>query len=139
MSKDIADAVRNGDLQTGMMRYVDYWLGSGTWQNMTPKKQTALIARISKVPNDFQQLVREPVQVGALRNLQVSTLVICGTASPEPARAISRIVAQAIPNCRPRTIGFAGHMSPVTHTEKTNALIGQHLRETANREGQLHP
>jgi pimeloyl-ACP methyl ester carboxylesterase len=138
MSKDIADFVRNGDLQAGMMRFVDYWWGSGTWQNMAPKKQAALVTRISKVPNDLRQLFREPVHVEALQNLQVSTLVICGTASPKPARAISRIITQAIPNCRHRTIGFAGHMSPVTHIEKTNALIGQHLCETAKYAGELH-
>jgi hypothetical protein len=52
---------------------------------------------------------------------------VCGTRSPAPSRAITRLLAETLPRARHRTIRNAGHMSPITDPAEVNALVVEHL------------
>jgi hypothetical protein len=66
--------------------------------------------------------------LSAYAAIDVPTLIVCGTSSPAPSRAITRLLAETLPRARHRTIRNAGHMSPITHPAEVNALVVEHLR-----------
>ena len=77
----------------------------------------------------------DPLRLEALRRIPVPALVLRGAASPRPTRRIAALVAQVLPDARLQTIDGAGHMLPLTHRERVNAAIAEHLsRNTAARQ-----
>jgi hypothetical protein len=80
------------------------------------------------VAHHFWSLIEEKTPLAAYTAVEVPTLILCGTRSPAPSRAITRLLAEALPHARHRTISNAGHMSPITHAAEVNGLIVEHLQ-----------
>jgi hypothetical protein len=66
-------------------------------------------------------------------------LILCGTRSPRPSRAITRLLADTLTRARHRTIRSAGHMSPITHAADVNPVILEHLRVNSLRDDERRP
>jgi hypothetical protein len=79
------------------------------------------------VAHHFWSLIEETTPLAAYAAIDVPTLIVCGTRSPAPSRAITRLLAETLPRARHRTIRNAGHMSPITHAAEVNALVVEHL------------
>jgi len=123
----VEEAVLSGFEEIAMRRFVDFWSHPGAWGEMPAAKRKALVPRASKLPEDFSRLFNEELSPSDIAKLTIPTLVICGTHSPEPARALSRLIAKAITQSRHRTIAQAGHMLPFTHRVQINRLMEEHL------------
>jgi len=123
----VEEAVLCGLEETAMRRFVDFWSGLGTWDDMPATKREALVPRARKLPQDFRRLFNEELRPADIAKLSTPTLVICGTLSPEPVRALTRLIAEANAQSRHRTIGGAGHMLPYTHRVQINRLMEEHL------------
>jgi len=54
-------------------------------------------------------------------------LILCSTQSPRPSRAITRLLADALPRARHRTIRRGNHMSAITDPAAVNPVILEHL------------
>lgn len=127
----IEQAVMSGFDEIAMMRFVDFWSKSGCWAKVPATKRAALVTRVHKLPGDFRRLFNDPLHPADIAKLVVPTLVICGTQSPEPVRALSRLIAKSIVQSRHRTIGWAGHMLPLTHYDQVNVLLKEHVMMSA--------
>jgi pimeloyl-ACP methyl ester carboxylesterase len=127
----VADAVNRGilcgDYRTGMATFIDYWSGAGTWVNLADDKKTQFADLALHVAHHFWSLVHEDAPLAAYEAIDVATLILCGTQSPRPSRAITRLLADTLPRARHRTIRDAGHMSPITHSAEVNRVILEHL------------
>ncbi|SLN69791.1 Haloacetate dehalogenase H-1 [Roseovarius litorisediminis] len=123
----IEQAVMSGFDETAMMQFVDFWSGPGSWDKVPAAKRAALLPRAHKLPGDFGRLFNEDLRPADIAKLTVPTLVICGTQSPEPVRVLSRLIAKSIIHSRHRTIGWAGHMLPLTHRAQVNVLLEEHF------------
>jgi pimeloyl-ACP methyl ester carboxylesterase len=115
-----------GDYAGGTQTFIDYWGGAGSWESLPDKK--AQFAQLAvHVAHHFWRLIEETTPLAAYAAIDVPTLILCGTRSPAPSRAITRLLAETLPRARHRTIRNAGHMSPITHPAEVNALIIEHL------------
>ena len=127
----VADAVNRGvicgDYASGMQTFIDYWGGSGSWEALPDDKQAQFAQLAVYVAHHFWSLIEEKTPPAAYAAIDVPTLIVCGTRSPAPSRAITRLLAETLPRARHRTIGDAGHMSPITHPAEVNALVVEHL------------
>ena len=56
-------------------------------------------------------------------------LYMMGSASPESAKAVARVLVPALPRVRVLEFPGLGHMAPVTHPELVNAAIAGFLVE----------
>ncbi len=130
----VADAVNrgviSGDYRAGMEVFIDYWCGAGTWRRLPAARRDRLAQLAVAVAHHFWNLIEEDGASAAYGGLDVPTLILCGTRSPIPARAITRILADKLPRVRHRTLRDAGHMSPMTHPQAVAPLIVEHLRCT---------
>ncbi len=130
--RQIASAVNRGvltgDYRGGMRTFIDYWSGAGTWDSMSPTRQVRFAALLLHVAHQFCGLFEEETSLDDYRAVDVPTLILCGTRSPAPSRAIARLLAETLPRVRHRTIDGAGHMAPITHPAAVNRPILEHLR-----------
>lgn len=127
----VADAVNHGiicgDYASGMQTFIDYWGGAGSWEGLPDDKKAQVAQLAVHVAHHFWSLIEEKTRLAAYAAIDVPTLIVCGTRSPAPSRAITRLFAQTLPRAQHRTIRNAGHMSPITHAAEVNGLILAHL------------
>ena len=129
LARETIDAVEEGNLDLAAQVFVDYWNGAGRWSLLARDKRSRIRARMVKIAFDFRALFGESVPISSYRRIKVPTLVLAGTHSPTPARALSRIVARALPSCRHRTVSFAGHLLPLTHKDVFHKYLREHLNQ----------
>jgi pimeloyl-ACP methyl ester carboxylesterase len=120
-------AFSDGDSQGGMARFVDYWSGPGAWASIPLAKRPALAACLEKVLLEFQATFEEPTRLQDFWALFMPTLLLQGSASPLPARHITTQLSRVLADVRLEVVQGAGHMLPLTHGERVNALIAAHL------------
>lgn len=129
--RDVSEAINrgviSGDYRGGMKTFIDYWGGSGSWCAMTEAKQAQLAGLAGHVAHHFWSLIEEPTALADYARVNVPTLILAGTRSPAPSRAIARLLTETLPNAKHRTVRDAGHMSPLTHPQVVNPLILAHL------------
>lgn len=130
----VAGGVASGDYQGAMTHFVDYWNGPGAWTRLKPHKQAALAKAAPKVALDFWAITSEPARLDALRRLDLPTLLLCGDRSPLPTRRLTALLGGVLPGALVQVVGGAGHMLPLTHPERVNPLILQHLAGSASSE-----
>jgi len=127
----IADTVHReiirGDYFKAMEVFIDYWCGNGTWVSLSEGKQRHYASLATLVAHHFSSLIEEDTPLASYAQISAPTLILCGTRSPRPSRAITRILTEVMPNARHRTIPNANHMSPVTHPHIVNPLVLEHL------------
>ncbi|MEO1329843.1 MAG: alpha/beta hydrolase [Pseudomonadota bacterium] len=120
-----------GDYRRAMALFVEYWNGVGAWDAAPEHRKASLAAKAILVAHHFSRLLGDDWPLSALEAIKAPVLILCGDRSPKPSRAITRTLAEAIPQARHRTIRGAGHMAPITHPEAVNPLIVEHLERSA--------
>lgn len=130
VADQVSRGVDSGDLHGGMRAFIDHWNGAGSWAAIKPKVQAELARRLPKVALDFWAIRNEATSLDAYSALHMPTLIMRGELTPGPPKAVTRLLAEAIPGARLQIIDGAGHMSPVTHADQVNAIIANHLRGT---------
>lgn len=123
----VAGAVSSGDRDAAMAMFIDYWSGPGAWESMTESARRRIVGLAPLVVDHFRSLLGNDTRIDAYRRLTVPTLILGGTRSPRPARAVARRLAEALPDARHRTIRDAGHMAPVTHAADVNSHVVAHV------------
>lgn len=131
VSAAVNDAVLSGDYRGCTERFIDYWNGPGAWDRTSERARAELSARLPKVALDFRALFHEETELAIYRQIGVPTLLLCGEVSPAPSRRIVEMLAAVLPHSRVEAIPGAGHMSPFTHANAVNAVIGRHLDVTS--------
>ena len=116
-----------GDYISGMQTFIDYWGGAGSWESLPDDKKAQFGHLAVHIAHHFWSLIEEKTPLAAYTAVDVPTLILCGTRSPPPSRAITRLLTETLPHARHRTIRDAGHMSPITHPAQVNRLVVEHV------------
>ena len=133
VAQDVGESVLAGFPMAAAHRFIDYWCGQGAWARLPSERRWQISSRMGKVHQDFHALLCETTELAKLGEIAVPTLILCGTDSPRSTRRLSRVLTEAIPHARHRTIAGAGHMLPLTHAEAVNALIAEHVERASPR------
>ncbi len=123
----VASLVREGDLEAAARLFVVYWGGASAWDGMTAAQRVAVLLRISTVPCHFESLFRACWSEDLLQCLTMPVLLMHGSETRAPARAVTDTLAAALGHCEQMEIAGAGHLGPITHPAAVNAAIVQHL------------
>ncbi len=127
----VSQGVLNGDYRTAACRFVDYWSGDGTWDQMKPHAQAEVVRYIPKAPLEFSALIGEASPLAVFRRMTLPVLLMQGTLAPEPTALIARILFSLIPDAVLEEIPGAGHMGPFSHPVIVNAKVASHVFHAA--------
>ena len=124
---EAAAAIAANDSAGAGERFIDYWMGAGTWRLMPEARQASIAASMTHVAGWAEALFREPTPLQAFRALDIPVLYMVGARSPTSSRGVARLLTSTL--ARVSVIEFAGlgHMGPVTHPEVVNDAVAAFL------------
>lgn len=124
---DAASALAAREPHAAAQRFIDYWMGPGSWSLMPPHRQAAIAASVVNVSGWASALFCEPTPLQAFEALDMPVLYMLGAQSPESSRAVARVLTQTLRNVSVIEFSGLGHMGPLTHAELVNDAIAQFL------------
>jgi len=120
-------AVAVGALESAGERFIDYWMGAGTWAGMPPSRRAAIAQAMPGVRSQWTAIFAETTPLSAYSLLDLPVLYLVGSKSPPSARAVARLLTQTLPDVTSAELKDAGHMAPLTHPGIVNAAIQEHI------------
>ncbi|MEM7193148.1 MAG: alpha/beta hydrolase [Pseudomonadota bacterium] len=127
LSLAVLDPVAKGEDKKAAAAFMSYWLGKWRWWIAPERFKSAIAATIPKVALEFSIAIDAKGSTLDYAKIDAPTLLIMGSKTPPPTRAVSELLSKTLPNVTLTTLKGAGHMSPFTHPEKINQLILDHL------------
>ena len=124
---DAAAAVERGELDAAGARFIDYWMGAGTWAAMPESRRPAVAQSMRGIRYWAHALMSEPAPLAAFAQLELPVLYMVGKRSPASSRGVFDLLGKTLPNVRVKQFDGLGHMGPVTHPDVVNQAIEQHL------------
>jgi pimeloyl-ACP methyl ester carboxylesterase len=122
----LRDDATGGD-EAWLEAFVDYWSGAGAWRALPPQARAGFLAVGRKTFEEVRSLVDDRTPRTAFAGILAPTLLLSGGRSPVAARHVSAILAETMPHATLTTLEDAGHMGPLTHAERVNALVAEFL------------
>ena len=128
LGRAVLGAVAQGDDRDAAKAFMVYWLGRTRWWLSPERFKSAIAATIPKVALEFSIAIDAKTGLEDYAAIAAPTLVIAGSKTRAPTRAVADLLACALPNAKLALLPGAGHMSPFTHPAELNRLILDHLR-----------
>jgi predicted metal-binding membrane protein/pimeloyl-ACP methyl ester carboxylesterase len=79
---DTVAAVQAGALSASGARFVDYWMGPGTWAGMPEARREAIATQMQQVKAEWHAVFMEPTPLSVFAALDVPVLCLTGSESP---------------------------------------------------------
>jgi pimeloyl-ACP methyl ester carboxylesterase len=124
---DAGAALDAGDQDAAAERFIDYWMGTGTWKQTPEQRKPPIAASVTNVRRWAYALFTESTPLEAFHSLNVPVLYMVGKRSTASARGVARLLAAALPRVELVEFENLGHLGPLTDPERVNEVIGQFL------------
>jgi pimeloyl-ACP methyl ester carboxylesterase len=116
----------SGDWPRVAERFVDYWLGDGSWGVMPEKRRAAFVESLP--PNFYEwDTMDEEITIEEVKALTARTLVVSDAATRRPVRELVELFTGACPHWTFRTVPDGGHMAPITRPDLVNPIVCEFL------------
>ena len=123
--------VTAGNLKEAARGFIDYWIAPGAYDAMDGRVQESLTASMSKVHNEWLTAFEaHGATLEALAALNMPIQLVAGSNTTRAARDVVGVLRSIWPGAAYAEIAGAGHMSPLTHTERVNDAIERFLDDT---------
>lgn len=122
--------VERGDPHRAGERFIDYWMGSGSWESMSESRRAPVAASMRNVSGWAHALIRDPARLSAFRQLEIPVLYLVGELSPISSRGVARLLTAALPQVEFVELKGLGHMAPLTDPNRVNPIIDDFLMRT---------
>ena len=127
-ASEAADAVEAGNRAEGARRFIDFWMGEGSFDSMPPARQAAVAESMRNVKGWRDALFERSFAREALASLDVPVLCMWGERSPLSSLSVAAVLRENLQNVVPAPQAGLGHMGPITHPERVNEQIAGFLR-----------
>jgi pimeloyl-ACP methyl ester carboxylesterase len=127
LGRSVLGAVAKGEDREAAKAFMTYWFGRLRWWLSPERFKTAIAATIPKVALEFSIAIDGRTTLQDYAEITAPTLLIAGSKTRAPTRAITDLLAATLPNAKLEILRGAGHMSPFTHPSEINRLIIGHL------------
>jgi pimeloyl-ACP methyl ester carboxylesterase len=117
-----------GEPEAAAERFIDYWMGTGSWARMPAQRKPPIAASVTQVRRWAHALFTEPTPLQDFRALDVPVLYLMGKRTTPSARGVARLMLAALPRVELVEFEDLGHMGPLTHAETVNEVIARFLQ-----------
>jgi pimeloyl-ACP methyl ester carboxylesterase len=125
---DMQRFISQGSEHRAMALFVDFWNGTGAWDQMPTPQQDDLSRLAKKMISDFHMLFNEKWNVEDFGRLKFPVAILKGDKSPPVALRVADVLDHLIPQAYLIEIPNAGHMAPVMNPRVVAPLIMEHLQ-----------
>ena len=108
--------------------FTDYWAGSGAFALLQAPQRARIAERMPTVRRHFNALFAVQWSAPQLRRLTMPVMLLRGTTTREPARALASRLATLLPTAHSVTLPGAGHLGPISHATMATPMLAWHLR-----------
>jgi pimeloyl-ACP methyl ester carboxylesterase len=124
---DAGVALDAGNREAAARRFIDYWMGSGSWERTPDQRKGPIAESVTNVRRWAYALFTEPTPLAAFRSLDIPVLYMVGKRSTPAARGVARLLTGALPRVEVVEFEELGHLGPVTHPDPVNDVIARFL------------
>jgi len=124
---DAAAAIDAGNHAAAAERFIDYWMGAGTWEGWPEARRGPVAQSMVNVRGWATALFDDPRRLADFRALELPVLCMLGGQSPPSSRGVARLLTRALPRVTLLEFAELGHMGPVTHAERVNEAVAAFL------------
>jgi len=124
---DASVALDAGNQDGAAERFIDYWMGTGTWKQTPEQRKPPIVASVTNVRRWAHALFTEPTPLQAFRSLDCPVLYMAGKRSTTAAHGVTRLLTTVLRRVQFVEFENLGHMGPVTHPDPVNAAIEDFL------------
>lgn len=124
---DASVALDKGNQYAAAERFIDYWMGPGSWQQTPEPRRLPIAVSVTNVRRWARALFTEPTPLTAFRSLDIPVLYMVGQCSTPSAHGVARLLATALPRVELLAFDDLGHMGPITHPNPVNEAIARFL------------
>lgn len=124
---ETAERVDAGDAPAAARCFVDYWSGSGAWEQMPEARQGQVAATMGNIRGWGHACLKEHTPLSAFSWIGAPVLFMMGETSPASSRAVGSLLTRALPRVQIVEFEDMGHMGPVTHPDAVNQVISRFL------------
>ena len=125
---DAGNALDAGNPDAAAERFIDYWMGPGSWQQTPEQRKPPIVASVTNIRRWAHALFTEPTPLQAFRSLDIPVLYMAGKRSTASARGVARLLTGVLPRVEVVEFEELGHMAPVTHPDPVNQVIARFLQ-----------
>lgn len=126
---DAATAIEAGDREAAAERFIDYWMGAGSWRAMPEARRASIAPSMVNVAGWARALFTEPTPLQAFGALALPVLYMTGAQSPASSRRVARLLSGVLADVSVVEFAALGHMGPVTHPEIVNEAVAGFLAQ----------
>lgn len=124
---DAAAHLARGDRGAAAERFIDYWMGEGSWQRTPEARRAPIEEAIVHVQGWGTALFTQPTPLSDFGALDLPVLLMVGRDSPASSRGVARLLASVLPRVQQLEFDGLGHMGPITHPHVVNTAIEDFL------------
>jgi pimeloyl-ACP methyl ester carboxylesterase len=124
---DASIALGAGNQAAAAERFIDYWMGKGSWERTPDQRKAPIAASVTNVRRWAHALFTEPTPLAAFRSLHIPVLYMVGKRSTASAHGVARLLTNALPRVEVVEFKELGHMGPITHPGPVNDAIARFL------------
>jgi pimeloyl-ACP methyl ester carboxylesterase len=124
---DASAALDAGNEDAAAERFIDYWMGTGTWKQIPEQRKQPISESVRNVRRWAYALFAESTPLKAFRLLKIPVLLMVGKRSTPSAHGVARLLATALPQVELVEFENVGHMGPITHPDPVNEVIKRFL------------
>ena len=118
--------LETGDLPRATEAFVGVWGVRNEWQNMPDERRQKITSRIWFISMQADSIIhRNAVRISLqdVKKIQVPTLLMRGSESPEIVHHINDTLCSAMQNAQQTVVKGAGHMVPLTHHDQASTIF----------------
>lgn len=112
-----------GELEAAAQRFVDYWVGPGTWSKTSGGARATVAEGMRKVRFEWATSFDGSFLESGISSLAMPILLLTGSRSTAAGRGVVRILHDLLPRAEMIELPDLGHMGPVTHPQAVNNAI----------------
>lgn len=109
---------------------LNFWLGEGAWRELPERMRAQLCGVMRPTAREVYAALHSPFDPASLSALGERVLLMFDPHTPPLARRVSERYLSLLPKAQVKHFPGCGHLAPILHADRVNAVIEAHLRSS---------
>ena len=107
---DASASLDVGDQNAAAERFIDYWMGEGSWAYIPEQRKAPIAASVRNMRRWGHALYTEATTLAAFQALDIPVLYMVGKRSPASSRGVAQVLTNTLPRVEVVEFEDLGHM-----------------------------